>query len=255
VRAAEQEDERAALERRYEAAHVTAGTQGAGLVLQAFETAVEQSTAVVCRYLSEVQRLASGDDQIYAPYYALIRAGVRLPKGEKWDVLRAVTDESLFAGYKEQIRFAALTVDGVGLTNYGDCSLIARTDMIAHRSSVFEENTVLWAIRHKVKIAEAINLPRGYRAPWNGRAKLSVAKLAGEFRSDTPRNAFPNLLLKPGEKSEDDQFIEVHIWGPMTARTFERVLLRRQTTRQAGRVIIKALREKLSQAGVSLEVQ
>ena len=54
--------------------------------------------------------------------------------------MRVFADDALFPGYKEQIRFAALSLDGKGLSSYGECTLILRDHMIAHRASVLEGN-------------------------------------------------------------------------------------------------------------------
>ncbi len=102
-------------------------------------------------------------------------------------------------------------MDGVGLDNYGECSLTARDDMIAHRATVFEENSVRFMERHKVAFAKAHNLPKGFRATWADRAELCVAKLAAAIDATTRPDDYSNLLLKPGRISDDDHFVEVHI--------------------------------------------
>jgi hypothetical protein len=126
--------------------------------------------------------------------------------------------------------------------------------MIAHRASVFEENSVTWMAKHRINLSDVENLPKGYRAPWNDRAKLAVAKLANKIQPNVPPDSFASLLLQQGTTVENDQFIEVHIWGPMTIRTFKHVIIKRPQ-RPANRVILKALQEKLQKAGVTLEVK
>src|SRR5215218_8330981 len=80
--------ERAALERRYQAAKSEAAARHASLPLQEFEKAIADSKAVIARSESEVHRLASSSKQLYSTYYQLIEAGLRLPEGDQWDVLR-----------------------------------------------------------------------------------------------------------------------------------------------------------------------
>ena len=92
-------------------------------ILAKFESAVSKARPVICRPLLEMQRLATSDNEIYATYYQLLAAGVRLPKGDKWDVLRAVADDALFPGYKDVLRFGALSLDGFGCLGYGECHL------------------------------------------------------------------------------------------------------------------------------------
>jgi hypothetical protein len=231
------------LDLRYERAKEMAKQNGFDEMLTKFEIAVSKARPVICRPLLEVQRLVTADTEIYATYYQLLGAGVRLPKGEKWDVLRAVADEALFPGYKNILRFGALSLDGQGPAGYGECHLEFREDMIAHRTSVFEENSVLWLDHQGIRIADAHNLPRGHRATWGNRAKLCVAKLATKMPKVIDEQQFPELLLQPSQSTTAD-FVELQICGPLTVRSFASVRLPKGLKR-AQRVIAQAIVEKL----------
>jgi len=253
VRAAEAPDEVVALEQRYLAAFSDATARGADTALLDFEAEVRQSKAVLARTANELQRLATSDKQIYATYYELLRAGVISHAGDRWAVLRALADEAMFPGYKEEIRFAALTLDMRGLSNYGDCFVVFRNDMIAHRASTFEENSTMFMRHHRIQMSEADKLPRGYRATWDDRSWLCAAKLFRRIDAHTPKDEYSKLLLRQGATTADDDFVEVHVWGPMTARTFEQVSVTTRS-RRANRVIISALRERLGKLSVKLQV-
>jgi hypothetical protein len=248
VRAAEQETEREALAERHRLAIQDAEDRGCGEVVRAFEAAASTSQAVLSRSLGEVERLANSDRQLYSTYYQLLEAEVKLPDGQVWDRLRRLADEALFPNFKERIRFAALSLDGAGLPRYGECTLALKDEMIAHRASLLEDNSALLVERW------AYNLPEGRRATWSERALLCVAKLASRLGPNTVEAEFPALLLRPSERPEDDEFIEVHIWGPMSSWTFARVVLshpRGAVTTSKARV--KALRAKLAAVGIDLE--
>jgi hypothetical protein len=116
--------------------------------------------------------------------------------------------------------------------------------MICHRASVFEENSVLFMEHRKIKVSRKTNLPNGYRATWSDRAKLCVAKLAGKIDSATVSDKYSGLLIKQGVASEDDEFVEVHIWGPMTVLTMERVIVTSPKPNQRA-TIIRAIKAKL----------
>jgi hypothetical protein len=58
--------------------------------------------------------------------------------------------------------------------------------------------------------------------------------------------------LQQGATSEEDEFVEVHIWGPMTVRTIAEVAFKPRAKR-AQRAIIKALGERLVKAGVRIK--
>jgi hypothetical protein len=251
VLAADKPDERAALDRRYQAAKTDAIARNSDGVLQDFENSLASSVAVIARYQSDVLRLASSTRQLYGTYYQMVEGGLRLPDGNEWDVLRELADTVLFPNYKEQMRFGALSLDGRGLPNYGECSIVLREKMIADRASVFEENSALFVERHDIKISRKPNLPKGYRATWAERAKLGVAKLHGKIDSATTPDKYSQILLKPGASSGDDDFIEAHIFGPMTVLTMERVIvIVPQASKRA--TITRAIKSKLAKHNVQV---
>src|ERR1700686_4007359 len=96
VLAADDPDERAALDRRYQAARTDAIARKADGGLQNFENALAGSSAVISRSQSDVLRLATNTRQLYGTYYQMVEAGLRLPDGDEWDVLRELADTVLF---------------------------------------------------------------------------------------------------------------------------------------------------------------
>jgi len=251
VRQADDDTERAALQGRYDIAKADALSRGVDLIVEDFENAVSKSVAVIARSETELHRLASSSRQLYGTYYQQIEAGLRLPDGNEWDMAREITDSILFPNYKQKIRFAALSLDGRGLSNYGSCSLVLRDDMIAHRSSVFDQNSVLFMERHGVTVSRRPNVPKGFKATWDERHKVCIAKLAGRIDSRTNPNQYSRLLLKQGITPEDDEFVEVHIFGPITVLTMAAVMVTFPKTRQRA-TIVRALKSKLAKHGVSV---
>jgi hypothetical protein len=245
VKAAQVPSERAELEARYQAALRKAESRGARKVLEAFEVATRSSKAVIARPFREIERLSSSDKEVVSTFYQLMRGEVRLPHGNKWDVLRGLADEALFPGARESIRFAALSLDGSGLPHYGDCSFVLRESMIAHRASVYEENSAIAMKKH------SYDPPPGRRATWEERGKLGVAKIGEEVESTTTSGRFPGLLLQAGSTPEEDRFVEVHIWGPMTIRSMERVVM--TAPRKGQRSAYSAIEARLKAVGVAWE--
>lgn len=217
-------------------------------VLQSFETAVAiRSQAVLARYATEAFRLAVSCEELYASFYGLVQAGARLPSDNFWDRIRGVVDEKLFSHFKEHIRFAALSLTQRGLSHYGDCFIVLKENMIAHRATVFEENTVVFMQRHNVSVTG--NVPAGHRGSWQKRGNLAIAKLASEISPRTAEVDFPELLMSNGATAEDDRFVEVHIYGSLSIHTVKAMSL----LRSGSAVRRKALQEKLSKYGIPLE--
>jgi hypothetical protein len=237
--------EQEALERRYQAAKRDAESRKADSSLQLFENALAGSRAVIARSEHDVLRLTTNTRQLYSTYYQQIEAEIRLPDGNQWDALREIADTVLFPQYKKDIRFGALSLDGIGVMNYGACSIILRDGMISHRSSVFEDNSALFVERQGTKI------PKGYRATWYNRAKLSVAKLSRRIDSATASDKYSGLLLRQGATLEDDEFVEVHVWGPMTVLTIEKVIVTASKPHQRA-TIRKAIAFKLAKHNVQV---
>lgn len=251
VELAEADKERRALTRRYDWAVEDAARRGCADKVRDFESRAGRSKAVIARDLGETLKLAAGANSVYGTYYQLTDCGLRIPDGSKWDSLRSIADDALFGSYKKEIRFAALSLDSLGLVAYGDCFWVLRDEMIAHRASVFEENSVTFLARQgiRIQLTQAPKLPAGYRATWAERSKLCVAKLGGKIGEGTKANDFPKLLLRQGSTPEEDEFVEVHVGGSVTVRTLEQVILKLGTWRSTTG---KALRAKLEKYGVEV---
>jgi hypothetical protein len=246
VIAAKNPAEQDALALRHQAA-LNRADPAVAAVLQQFATAVgKRSQAVIARYATEMFALAANDKALYASFYELVQAKARLPSDNFWDSVRGVVDEKLFTHYKEHIRFAALSLDGRGLRRYGDCFFVLKEAMIAHRATVFEENSVVFMDRLKLPLTA--ELPTGHRALWQDRGRLAVVKLADAISPNLVEGDFPALLIRDGTKPEDDQFIEVHVYGPFSIHSVAAVS---QQTRGSA-VRHKALREKLAKFGIPL---
>jgi hypothetical protein len=254
VQDAEDQVEREALDLRYQAALMESATRGADQSLKAFEAAAAaDSKAVLARSPGDLLRLATSDHDLFATYYQLKKAGLRLPVGDDWDYRRRLADLALFPNFEERITFAALSLDGVGLLNYGSCSIVLRSDMIAHRATVFEENSVTFTERHLVALKKG-KVPRGYRAPWPERGKLCVAKLHRNIDANTVRDEYSTVLMREGVTSEEDQFVEAHIFGPWTARTIEQVCVSKRK-KKTDNISIKWLERELKKFGATVKTQ
>jgi hypothetical protein len=250
VTAAARADEEAALEVRVTQAAASAAARGAADKTRQFADAIETAEAVANRYFGELFRLAWSDDQVYATYYQRVQAGLQIPESDVWNRLRAIADTIIFGDMnKASIRFATLSLNGTGLENYGDCALTLKTSMIAHRASVFEENAVIFVEKHDIRAKDKFVMPLGFQAPWAHRAQLCLAKLSDQIMADTDPAEFQNILLSPGLTSGDDKFVEVHIWGSLTIRSFFRVVVRNWIAAPMD-VDVAAFRARLSAIGV-----
>lgn len=214
--------ERPALLRRYQTACNQASRQGVDLLLQALQKAVEQkSQACINRDYLEIRRLIKGGSA-YASYYQQIKAGLRLLTDDKWEESRERVDTLFFPGFKEEMLFAALTLDDRGIFYYGACCLILKETMIQKRATLFHENTVQFVIKNSILISDSA--PEGFRAVWLDRGLLAVAKAAEDVSPSTTEADFPQLLVWQDPTQEgEDIFIEIHIYGSLTIQSAKKI--------------------------------
>jgi hypothetical protein len=252
VNAARRPEEVAELTKRYNEAVAKASAEGCDTVLKEYEAAVGNSEAVISRLFAELQRLSYSEDEIYATFYQRVEAGLRLPGGDTWDRLRSIADNILFNDpNKRHIRFASLTLNGQGLTHYGDCSLLLREDMISHRASAFEENSVMFMRRHNVNAKGDYEVPCGHRALWSDRSKLAVIK-ARRLKSLSPAT-FAKELQRSGGDEKKDVFIEIHIWGSLTIRSIRKVTITGWRGQPPSDAELQVVSEKLSHYNVEFQ--
>jgi len=218
---AKDDDERRALDVRYKDACMDADARGADEERRKFEAAVAGSRAVRAVKVSEMLRLASSDSQVARTYYQEVEGGSRVPDDNVWDRLRRLADVVAFSGYYRSIHFAALVIDDSWPANYGEAALFFNEDMIAHRTTLFEDNLVLW----QAERGKLVELPKGYRAVWNDRHLLAVAKVGSKLTASG--NDFATLLLANGISTGSDSFIEAHLLGPFTVSSLSRTLVKR----------------------------
>ena len=235
VRAASEYEEKAALAKRYEKALGNASGRGCGEVVTAFLGALKSSVAVICRSSSKVKELVSSSNELYANFYQLVGAGARRLEGTTMDLKRHIADSIMFLYYGEHIRFAALSLDGVGVTAYGDCSVVLKDVAISERATVFEENSVLFCERHRLGVATL--MPPGYRATWEDRGILATAKLQPRLVPATVASDFPAILL--GQTDQD--FVEVHIFGSLNRASIERIVARKPKT-EPDRILLEEIK-------------
>jgi hypothetical protein len=240
---------KAALAARFEQAKENARDRGSSGPLDEFHEAVNHSCAVLSRPLAKVAEMVNSDNELYTTFYQLVEASARLPEDNEWDRGRASVDSLLFPHYHQDIRFAALSLDGSGLTGYGDVTIVLSEVSIRARATVFEKNTVQFCREHGVIAGGTV--PLGYRAEWTDRGMLAVAKLHAKILPDTTKDQFPGILMDQSGATTAD-FIEVHIYGPIHRKAFTRVL-GKKPKRGADKVLLRSIKAKLRTLNISLE--
>lgn len=224
VRAAQEPHELAALEQRVRAAQSKAEACGAKAELEGLTEALNKSQAVLCRSLHQVMSLVSSDNELYATFYSQVSSGSRRPEETVVERERLIADNLLFPHYHHEIRFAALSLDCRGVRRYGACALTLTDLAIRERATVFEKNSVEFCREHRLGAGKAV-LP-GFRARWQDRAKLGVAKCGHKLEPRMEARHFARLVLDESDTDAPPDFIEVHIYGPLHRRAVQSIVVR-----------------------------
>jgi len=248
VRLAEDEEERQKLIDRHEKAKEDCRRRGCEKALAEFEQVCDTSVAVFnCGMLKLFRQIASGTD-LFETYHDLesLRIRSERPVGHNWQKLRPQAEIELLGSHRhlDKLHYAALSLDGLGLDSYGDCTVTLSEGMIRHRASCFEGNSALI-------YEERRDFSGCLRSSWPERAKLCAAKIAGNLDDSLSSDDFPGMLLSKGVAQDDDEFVEVHVFGTMTAQTFQSVAIDLSKLSREGKTLWKAVKEKLTKNGVA----
>jgi hypothetical protein len=119
-------------------------TGGFSSVFDAFRREVARSNAVFCRSVSQIKEVVSSDNQLYVSFYQMVGMGSRRPEETTIERERLLADDLLFPFYREQICFAALSLNAQGASSWGNCSVQLRADHISGSSDGFRSELPLF---------------------------------------------------------------------------------------------------------------
>lgn len=127
---------------------------------------------------------------------------------------RDMVGSKLFPAFHQHVAYAVLSPDGTGPTSYGSVAVRWEVDSryLGQRIVLLEQNSYHFFETHELGHIEARE-PPGYRAIWEDRCKLSIAKLESLLTPSTSHDDIPNILLQKGTDRQTDEFIEVAIYA------------------------------------------
>jgi hypothetical protein len=210
------QEERGELAARYDAAKRDASDRNILPLLTKLEALAEQARPVIA------MSFAACDDILrsrkYRNYDQRVGGGERDPAPALNHSDREMAGEKLYPMYSQHINYAALSLNGRGPESYGPVAVQWQvTPMyLGRRASLLEDNSFTFFGKHALGRHLSTPIPPGYRAIWDDRAKLVVAKLAPDLTSATGENKLPGLLLKDGGGRAAEEFIEVAIYASAT---------------------------------------
>lgn len=185
------------------------------------EVFLQNSRAVMVRSIPDMLVLIGMNNRLMSTFGHQVEAGMRFAEDNEWDNLRIVAEPMIHPHYHNDIQYAILSNDDLGVTDptYGGCHVSFREVAYRDRATVFEENAIIFVNRHKLLVTDSV--PSGYRATWSERHKLGVAKLGAAVTEASNDSDFAALLRSGVGKDSD--FIEVHIHGLIHPDAIEKI--------------------------------
>ena len=204
--------ERAVLDARYQAARDELEQNGLVALLVEVERLANNSVPVIGMDAFACKDLLLGGK--YNGYFRRVEIGDRDIASEIHHGDRSMVNERIYPGYGRHLQYAVLSPDGSGLSNYGPIAVGWRVNphYLLTRATLLEENEFLFFERHGLG-ALGKPVPEGFRAIWEDRTKLVVAKLAPQLNASTRAAELPQLLLMEGTDRWSDVFVEVVIYA------------------------------------------
>jgi len=210
VATADTSEEIEALINRYQQARAKCDDELASSLLDDFEAFVKNTYVTINLSVDTLHRIVV-ENQPYKNYHELLKMGIK-----ELDSRREKIDVRLFGNDATNIRYGALCAESPGLRCYGECCMVIDGAALQNCASLFEENTfAFFEARPGVLDKVPCDIPLGYRATWENRGKLAVAKLGHHFATETPTDDFNEILIRSTTEKMTDDFIEVHICQPI----------------------------------------
>jgi len=159
----------------------------------------------------------------YANLETLTGSGVRRAPAPEHDRHRRAVAALLFGIFGERICYGALSLNEHGLPTYGEIHCRLRDIAVQDRATFLETNSYRF-VREK-DIKPGARIPPGFRAAWDNRGQLALAKLVGSLQRKQTAADWQAILIKPDARDRsNDEFIEAHIYESFDINAVEEMV-------------------------------
>ena len=211
VRACRTEENLKALTGRFDDAKAQASANKCSREFSDLSNLIEHESGVVIAMPAAIARtLVENAKELYVNYDRLVGSKIRKPAGTESDRQRAAVGGMIFGAYANDIIYGVLSLTTEGLPTYGDVYCRLREVTVSNRTSFLETNSYKFVEDHDIRPGE---FPEGYRASWEDRHILVLAKLADRLTKGQTRKNWQEILIESdGKHRENDNFVEAHVY-------------------------------------------
>jgi hypothetical protein len=227
--------EQETLDKNYQEVKLSAQKNGKNKTMQLLEQAIlKNSRAVINLKPCHLKEMIQGH---FKNYY-------EMQKIKNRDLKREETDEKFFGDCKIHIRYAALSLDGWGLSAYGICTICLRESALQNRASLLIQNSFTFVDEYPYS-PNSPYPPPGYRSTWQERYKLAVVKLFDKIDPNMDEEQLAQLILEDKKNKIADEFIEIHICGSFTTEIIESAGIISEPTDENDKTHLAVIKKKL----------
>ena len=246
VRECGSEAERKALKERLRKAELAVRSEKRVQPFNNFSDILAGKSGVVVAMPAGIARsLASDPRFVYQNLESLIGSGVRQAPLLEHDKHRKAVAGLLFGTYGDKLRYGVLSLDNSGLSTYGDVCCRLREVAVSDRTSFLESTPDTFANQHELK--PGAPLPEGYRAVWDNRHLLALAKLAKRVAKGQSAADWQRLLCySDGRDRTNDDFVEAHIFEGFTIDAVEEMVSVDGKRDKTVRIDVRLARERFA---------
>lgn len=222
VRLVSKQEEFEALNKKYIEVIKNATSCNINKEIELFENNIKNnSRAVINVDIDYLKIILTNDKTLYANYQMGVFAHTRKPAEDCNDRQRGTADNILFGWFGNQITYAALSSNKIGLINYGNYTLILKEISVSERATLIEDNS--YKFIEKYSLLRNPTIPLGVRSIWKDRHKLVLIKHIKNIVQGQTVEDFDRMILINGTERSKDQFIEVHIFGTFDYNAIEEI--------------------------------
>jgi len=210
-----------ALTARFTEATARASAKGCSKEFATLLQLVDQKSGVVVSVPPGIARsLVDNPEFLYTNYERLVAANARKHANPEDDRRRCAVGGSLFGSFAENIVYGALSLTEEGISTYGAVHCRLRSVAIKKRTSFLETNSSKFFQDHRIVIGDA--LPVGYRAAWEHRQRLVLAKLADSLSVGQTESDWQAILIHSDRNNRNnDDYVEAHIYESFDINAIE----------------------------------
>jgi hypothetical protein len=244
------ESEKKGLLKRFESTNASIKVRDIEDVVSRFRVYLEQeSKLIIAKSVPDIIVLGN-PSKMMSTYHQEVRANARVAQNNRYDQNRDGYESIVNPQYYENIHYAALSLTNKGLRYYGGVHMSLNLNQVKHRTTLFEENSYNFVVKHKLTGADLP--PIGYRATWDDRAILAIVKCSYKLDINSKEEDFSSIIIN--DDPDNPEFIEAHIYGSLSANTVDNMVLK-SITSDDEKMMFRAGQKAFKALGINIEIE